>query len=446
MTLCWLVLAACDSEDTGDTAGPDSADTADSGDGTVTDPLSMPATPTLDAGDFPTSDTCAECHPDHVAEWAVSTHAYAIVDPVFQALVGLRQGHADGREDRVCTQCHSAIGVRSGEIGPGFSFSALSPVVQEGVTCVACHTVTDVQRPYNSGHVLDPGAPMQGPIADAASTTAHLSAYSDLFDDAELCGGCHDVTEPTGLELERPYAEWLQSPSQADGTPCQGCHMTSTRGPAATGGPERDRHDHRFVGLDNPTGDPELQARVEALLTDIAAVDLIVPASSPVGERLVVTADVHNLIDGHNLPTGSTFIRELWVELLVADDAGTIVYASGTLGVEGDLRGYWSPSDPYGDPDLVTFGSAFVDAWGEPTLFPWLASEHWSAAIPPQYHRAVSWMVPTDTLAEGTYTVSARLRLRPFPPFLLRALGQNAAADAQPIYDLASADAVVELR
>ncbi len=439
--LLLLALAACAT----DTTSPDTAaDTADSGDGSLTDPLSMPGTPTLDPSDFPTSAQCAKCHPDQVAQWSTSNHAYAIVDPLFQVLVSVRQGDFEGKQDRFCTQCHSAIGVRGGEIAPGFSFDALSPVVDEGVTCLACHATTSVERDYNSGLVLDPAAPYHGPIADPTGNSFHASAPLDDFSGARFCGACHDVIEPSGLDLERPYYEWEESPAALEGQTCQDCHMPETTGKAATDGPERTVHDHRFVGIENPFGDADVAARIDTLLAQAAAVDLVLPDGVARGDVLPVTVDVTNLIAGHNLPTGSTFIRELWIELVVTDAEGTVLYESGTLGDDGDLRGYWSVSDPYGDPDLVTFGSGFIDADGEPTLFPWRATEHWSAAIPPGYQRASTYFVPTSAAAAGPIDVAVRLRLRPASPHLLRTAGLDDHIPDLPIYELAGAEGSVE--
>lgn len=441
--LALTLLAGCETADSGDTA-PDTGPAPDAGDGSLTDPLSMPGTPTLDPADFPPSSQCVDCHPDHVAQWQASNHAYAIVDPLFEVLVSVRQADFGGAQDRFCTQCHSAIGVRGGEIGPGFSFSGLSEVVHEGVTCVACHSATEVARDYNSGLVLDAKAPFHGPIADPVANNFHASAPLDAFAGSEFCGACHDVIEASGLDLERPYYEWEESPSAVDGQTCQDCHMPEASGPAAVGGPTRTLHDHRVVGIENPTDDPEVQAQIEALLAKAVAVDLVVPDAVPRGEVLPVTVDVTNLIAGHNFPTGSTFIREAWIELVVTDSAGAVLYESGTLGEDEDLRGYWSASDPYGDPDLVMFGSGFIDADGEPTLFPWRATEHWSTTLSPLYQRASTYFVPTEGAAAGPLSVQARVRFRPVSPHLLRTAGLGDHVADVPVYDLAATDAEVD--
>src|SRR4051812_13051301 len=59
--------------------------------------------------------SCAECHPRHVDEWRSSSHAYAMHDPVFTAMVALGQKDTAGELGDFCVRCHSPLGFRSGE-------------------------------------------------------------------------------------------------------------------------------------------------------------------------------------------------------------------------------------------------------------------------------------------------------------------------------------------
>ncbi|GAB4202517.1 MAG: hypothetical protein OHK0013_15890 [Sandaracinaceae bacterium] len=417
------------------------------------DPLSMPAEPTLSPNDFESADTCEGCHAEHAAEWRTSMHAYAMVDPVFRALVRVRQTDFDGMQDAFCVQCHSAIGTRGGEITPGFSFEGLSPIVQEGVTCQACHQVTELARDHNSGHVIDPRSPMRATIADPVMSSRHGSAYSALHGTSEFCAGCHDVVEVSGLSLERPYEEWLSSPAAAEGRHCQSCHMPTTTRRAARTGPERTVHSHRFVGVDLPLAEgfatPEeteaLRADVRALLASAADLRLRVAPSVRAGAQLDVVVDVENRIDAHALPTGSTFIRQLWVELVVRDADGAVVYETGTLDANGDLRDHWSALAPYGDPDLLSFASSLTNARGAPELFPWRATEHFRRTIQPGHTRTATLFVPTTAATPGPLTVEARLRFRSHPPYLLRALGLEALIPRVEIHDVDTASVTVEV-
>ncbi len=413
------------------------------------DELSMPAEPTLSASDFEGAQSCARCHPDHVSQWRSSAHAYAMVDPVYRALVKVRQADLDGREDRFCLQCHSAIATRGGEITPGFTFEGLSEIALEGVTCEACHKISSVERPYNAGHTLDPRGPMRGPLSDPAPTDAHESASSPLFQGALLCGSCHDVIESDGLHLERPYAEWLESEAAEQEQPCQRCHMPTRAGKAATDGPDRPViHEHRFVGVDLPLvegfiADPDeletVRAQIATLLGGAAELRLAASPATRVGGQVDLQATITNRISAHSLPTGTTFIRQLWLEITVTDAQGAVIYQTGHLDEGGDLRDHFSSTDPYGDPDLITLGSSLVNAEGSPEIFSWRATEHTSTALSPRYSRTYTLFIPTTQATLGPLQIEARLRFRSHPPYLLRALGLADLVDQVPIHDIARA-------
>ncbi len=286
-----LAVGGCPTEDPPDDLPP------------IVDPLSRPAEPTLSVGSFLPASECVACHPDHVARWESSSHAYAMVDPVFRALVEVRRADHDGAQDTFCLQCHTAIGTRGGEIVPGFAWEQLSPVVREGVTCEACHKVSALERTWNSGHVLDEGGPMYGPLQAPDGSAPHEHAYSELHTTSEFCAGCHEVIELDGLPLERPYSEWLESPSADDGQTCQDCHMPTYQGPAAEGGDPRTLHDHRFVGIDVPLTEDfaspeqiaEVRGRVLELLDGAASLSLQAEPVAP-GATLNLVATVHNNI------------------------------------------------------------------------------------------------------------------------------------------------------
>lgn len=432
--------------------GPDSG-TRVVPEGELVDPLSMPYEPTLEMDAFRGAQECALCHPIHVDQWRRSSHAYAMKDPVFRALVALRQDAFDGQQDRFCLQCHTAIGTRGGDIQPGFDFEALAAVSLEGVTCEACHKVSGLERPFNSGHTLDPDGPMRGPIDDPMDNAFHASERSPLHEDPSFCGGCHDVLEVSGLNLERPYAEFLESPGPAAGTSCQGCHMPTYRGPAAVDGPERDVHEHHFVGAGVPL-DPsfltteERRARheqVRALLTGAATLSLSAPQAAAPGDVVNVLVSVKNNIVGHNFPTGSTFNRQVWVQLEAFDADGRTLYRTGDLDSNGDLRDYFSASDPYGDTDLISFSSRLVDNRGNPTILPWVAAEHFSSSIPPLYTRTHTLFVPTATTTRGPVSIAARVQFREYGPHLLRALGLHELIDGLETYTVDTATLSVSL-
>ena len=394
------------------------------------DPLSTPAEPTVDIAAFVGAQACEECHPSHVAQWSSSVHAHAMTDPVFRALVDIRRAAFDGEQDAFCIQCHSNIGTRGGDVPSGFVWEELDPVTLEGVTCESCHRIQSVVRTSNAGHALDPSGPMRGPIEDPQASSFHTTEAAPWMAQAEFCGSCHDVEEVSGLPLERPYAEWAAAPAGEEGRPCQTCHMPASEGEAAAGGPTRTVHDHSFVGVDVPPGLDEdtaeqMQARVSTLLEGSATVLLDLPADTPAGGQLDVVVTVRNELDAHNLPTGSTFNRQLWLELLVHDASGDLLYESGTLDDNGDLRDHWSALDPYGDDDLISLHSDLVDADGQRTRLTHEAAEHRTRALQPLHERTWTLFVSVPDDAAGPLSVSARLRFRPYGPHVFRLLEQD---------------------
>jgi hypothetical protein len=410
----------------------------------VHDPLSRPEQPTLDLTQFLPPESCADCHENHYAEWTQSMHSYSMIDPVFRKLVGLRQAEFDGEQDQFCTQCHSAIGVRTFDIDDNFVFDELDPLTLHGVSCESCHKVQAIERPFNSGHVINPVSPMLGPIADPVANDFHGSAFSPLFEDALFCAGCHDVVELDGLPLERPYAEWLSSPAAAENKTCQDCHMPAYTGIAADGAPERELHRHWFVGVDAPLSpgflseeaEAEVKARAQELLASAADLELSAPGQVEPGGQIDVNVSVTNLIDGHNLPTGSTFIRQLWLEVTATDASGRVLYETGDLDDNGDLKDHFSTLEPYADNDLIKFGSSLTDDRGDPQVLPWHSTELSSTAIEPLRERTFTLFVPTDEETVFPVDIDARLRFRAFGPFLLRIVELDELIERLEIIDM----------
>lgn len=428
----------------------------DGGIGGVVDPVSMPAAPTMSLADAPAAASCQPCHPTQYAEWRGSRHGDAMTDRVFQGLVAVRQQARAGREDRFCVQCHGVLGSRTGAVRPGFRFADLPAPVMDGVACTICHRAAEVVRPYNAGLRLasDPGGAVLGGLDAPQGATAHPTQTASHLGTSRFCAGCHDVRELIGLSLERPFEEWEASPSFAAGQTCQDCHMPRYDGAAALGGPARTGlRSHRFVGFDPPGAinaqDPALRAAfaadLQALLGSAAGLEVRVGAASA-GQTLDVVVSAQNRIAGHSLPTGTTFIRQCWLEVIATDDSGKILYQTGTLDASGDLRDRWSGVDPYGDADLVSLSSQLLGPGGTPTLFPWEAVEHHRNALRAGETRTFTYFVPVPAGATGAIHVAARLRMRPAPPFLLRLLKLDDLLPFDEPRDLASAAAAATVQ
>ena len=73
---------------------------------------------------------------------------------------------------------------------------------------------------------------------------------------------------------------------------------------------------------------------------------------------------VKNVMEGHSVPTGFDAERMVWLEFVVTDAAGTVVYKSGDLDPNGDVRDLHSSYVHNGelplDPDLILLQSKFI--------------------------------------------------------------------------------------
>jgi len=126
--------------------------------------------------DFSPSTDCVDCHPDQVAQWSKSMHAYSLRDPVWTALVKLGESAYTNAMDQACAKCHGMIGSRAGETPwGGFVVDSLKPVVQEGITCDLCHSVSAIEDLRNGSIQLTPGDVKFGTISDPVENTFHQS-------------------------------------------------------------------------------------------------------------------------------------------------------------------------------------------------------------------------------------------------------------------------------
>ena len=226
----------------------------------------------LDAETIRDPQQCMECHPAHYQEWSGSMHAYAAEDPLFLAMNQRGQRETDGALGDFCINCHAPVAVREGLTTDGLNVADLPPETK-GVTCYFCHTVTDVTDTHNAPVTLADDLVLRGSIADPVANPAHASTYSPLHDrddlrSAQLCGACHDIVTPVGLELERTYAEWRDTiyAGEVPGRQqtCGNCHMQGYDGTAADfdGVLFRRVHRHTFAGVDVAITDfPERRRR-----------------------------------------------------------------------------------------------------------------------------------------------------------------------------------------
>jgi hypothetical protein len=419
----------------------------------------------------------------------------------------------------------------------------------------------------NVAYVLEPGATKFGPLDNPNPNPVHESAHAKdinmqngYLDTGAFCATCHDVRTPPDSNLavavdpvtnepfqrlENLFTEWQNGPFGPDPdknrvggvVTCQDCHMdVGPPAPAASYAEgettvyprpnqvqEREKvSTHYFTGVDIalvdfPGQDDEALdengnvvgqvQRRRQLLESAATVSVTAPDEVTAGKVASVRVHVTNVGSGHNIPSGFSQERQMWVELIV-EDANKRLYESGTLvdtahpetgEMQGDknlddedLQNLIGPDGGGGVIDPVTleanvihgpdynqrhahppvykglanFGNEFIriptdggvprlDPTGhfveEEVLMPFLSTHtDNSFSIPPLETEDVRYDVDIPADAVGPITVSARLRFRALPPRFLRALAQGRPdlvnekmIDRNRIVEMTAADPVV---
>jgi len=434
----------------------------------------------IESTTFQSAAVCGECHVRQYEEWRGSMHAYAALSPVFDFMAAKAHRDTAGEVGTFCTGCHTPLGTLAGESGATVA-AQRSSLSREGVTCEVCHSAVSHGVPIgNTSLVLDENAPKQGPYASDA-VEGHRSEQNPFSTSPELCGSCHDVFNFPGLYIEEAYTEYLDSPAKTNGDRCQDCHMGAVpgvagerpMGPSAPGAseeyPDREMTTHKFVGpdyslLDDFPYPDDLAASAVAqeayaqevltLLQNAVEIDTVQVHSNGGFEQVQVR--VRSLTMGHNVPTGFTSERQLWLEVTVTGQSGVVYFQSGDLDSYGDLRDPHSWEVKAGSADLDTdlfnlqssnlhrFGlqdEALPGSGGTPlelteTIFPFDATFIYKRSLSPGELREHSYAFSSAT---EPVEVSVRLRYRNLPPYILRALQLDDLVPRLRVFDIDSA-------
>lgn len=388
--------------------------------------------------EFTPPEVCGGCHPQQYDEWTGSVHALAFQDPVYQG--ELNKGFkAVGHEvTRQCEGCHSAAGMVTGEIkGPGLV--GLSDLALAGVSCDICHSVsgtthwqTPSHEPENGSMILTPGIDTEkgtilrkhGPIApgEDCGMGFHECVESPLHLQAELCASCHQVYHyDRHFPLEATYLEWKHGPYAQHAILCQDCHMVDTgvflRAADDFLKPARGEYRHYFNGANyllyflaasaaEKAGRTELAAHLQdkyemAVKRLQAAADLDIVPVYRQGKLAEIRVRVKNIRAGHNLPTSLTNVRQMWLEVTVRDERGTVLLSSGSLDANGQISA-----------DTRMFNSDGMGSDFHFAIDPWVVtafSRH--DTIPPRGYRDVYYGFSTPAGVKQI-TLEARLRYR----------------------------------
>ncbi len=394
---------------------------------------------------------CSDCHSDIYNQWQSSTHSLAHKDPLYRQMTNYVLGGVKDKDERqeaeACVKCHTPVGVVTGNPGKtSDDLTAVPDIAKQGVQCDYCHSATGTTRMYNNGLTLSPGhgeldpGIKRGPRDDAVSSF-HDSRYSEFHTGSEICGTCHNVKHVVFMtDLETTYAEWADSPynskDPARRVTCQGCHMYQRPGVPATGatarpdnpgyasdfGPER-KHvfTHNFVGGNAYVpglfdGDAQI-TMAEERLQNAARLSLDTGNLKNREIRIEVT----NIGAGHDLPTGLTHARQMWLDITVVrkteEGEPVVWFSSGQL-----------DADRYLPADTIVYHTVFGDGRGNPVINIARAREILKdKRIPPRETAVESVILPPEAPTEGL-VVSVKLCYRSFPQKVLdRVAGKKMA-------------------
>ncbi|MBF0204086.1 MAG: cytochrome c554 family protein [Desulfamplus sp.] len=368
---------------------------------------------------FISPETCGGCHSEIYDQWHNSMHNLAHKDPVYLEIsrffISELTDNEEIAEAESCVKCHTPVGYITGYPKKSSDDRNKVPeIATHGIQCDYCHSATGADKMYNNGLILRPGngednpGVKRGPRKDAQSDF-HETEFSKFHTDSNICGTCHNVKHVSfGINLETTFDEWEKGPynskDPAKRITCQGCHMYQRVGVPATGstecpenkgasvddGPIRDHiFTHNFVGGNSFI--PESFDRADKSKTNIndksktnindksniddkSKIDnkIKIDDKAKMAEERLKNAATLSIDDskikdgelsiiitnsgaGHDLPTGLTDIRQMWLEITVLDEKGDQIFSSGKL----DKNGYL--------PDnAIIFNTIYGDEKGKP--------------------------------------------------------------------------------
>lgn len=396
----------------------------------------------FEPGAFENPKVCEPCHSEIYEDWSKSMHANAWTDKWYQPDYLLAHQQTNGATDTLCGACHAPIAARTGLLPPadGSKFDETS---KRGISCDFCHTVTGVSQMFNMGHVSEPGNVKIGPRGDGESLH-HKVKNTGIHQKAEFCGSCHMVIHPvTGTHIIDTWEDWKNNDYGKQNITCQNCHMTPTPGVtkapgrASLMGKQRDNIAfHGFVGGSSYVQDhlgnkhqAELSRQVLRAAAEVKVADKVNPDGT-----LELTVDVYNKGAGHKIPTGTTYIRIMWLQVDVTDKAGRVVYSSGQVDASNHV-----------DPNAVFFRVLFRDADGKLTGKSWQAHGiGYDRRIPAKGKDTEVYRIPLP--AKGEYLATARLMYRSMTQASLDEIYRHTGKALPPIVSVEMAAAQTRIR
>ncbi|MGI9384150.1 MAG: multiheme c-type cytochrome [Methyloligellaceae bacterium] len=230
-----------------------------------------------------------------------------------------------------CGTCHDVTLFNGFRLEEAFSEYRLSPAAKKGITCQDCH-MGKIQGKA-SGYETGPAAVVGEVATSPRKLTSHLFSGPDY-------PVIHPGLFPHNQEAAafKTMREWLEFKHE-DGWGTDKFEDSVPKGykfPKAWESVD-DRYDARAI-LNKQFAllDFARIKRLEVLRNGYVLGDVITVKADTSG--LAFRAQVRNATDGHNVPTGFTGERLVWLDVTVKDRDGKVVFRSGDRDPNGDVR------------------------------------------------------------------------------------------------------------
>jgi nitrate/TMAO reductase-like tetraheme cytochrome c subunit len=223
-----------------------------------------------------------------------------------------------------CGQCHDVTAPNGFRLEDLFTEYRNSPAAKEGTTCQDCHMGT--KQGVKSPRATGPIAVIKGKKFKDRTLSDHSFAGPD-----------YSVIPITQFPI-RPN-EW----PELMGDPGFYNWLAKVR-KKLDEGKKLNRLDKRkfkkFQKLVQKSEDLLATAtkKRHELLRNSATLTVSVPESIEQGDSIPIAVTIFNKITGHSFPAGFSAERQVWLAVQVKNEAGEIVYQSGDLDSNGDLR------------------------------------------------------------------------------------------------------------
>ena len=213
----------------------------------------------------------------------------------------------------------------------------------------------------------------------------------------------------------------------------------SVKGQSVKHGPVREIFPHFFVG-GNANADRLANGAAHARmakerLKSAARLELDAPDQAEPGEDVTLEVRVHNVAAGHNIPTGVTELRQMWVGLRILDRDGNVCYDVDGLDQHGRIQ-----------PGVIRFGAIAGNQAGEETFKLWETTQFlWKRTIPPKSFVRDEVVVKLPLGLSGVVTIEARLYYRSVAPDVARLIVQEESFEPK-IVEMSGARATVSVK